>query len=625
MAREYTSDHITGFTRDLEKIQAKPTLYIGPTDSAGVFTLLRECLDNAVDEARAGRNDKIQVIIEGLQGPFYVLDAGVGIPVAQHKKMKISTLTHVLTNLQSSGKMKVGGAYKSAVGTHGVGIKATNALSSEFEVWTYRDNKAQKEKGWYYTKFLKGIEKQKVTSVKKPIKFGSNTPKKGTLVKFTPDSAVFGKHKLDVKAVQHWAQMTAYMNSGLSISITANGKTKEYKSKDGIKAYLKDRIEKLNANPASKKFITHTSDTLEMALAVTDVEGPQVEFFTNTVRNLEEGVHADDVYKALYDSLKPHAKLVAGKLPFTPTDLRDGLLGIVNYKIDAPQFDSQTKEKLVDQRVKGACYDEALKVFAKFWSENKSFAKEVVNRAAELRKKTADFLKDKKLVKSVNAAKKTMSLKLAGVTGNAPVDKRELFLVEGDSAGGNAKLARDKTFQAIYPLRGKPLNVMEAAKDKVNNNAEVVGLLAAIGIDMDGKKKDTGISYGKIIALADPDVDGKHINTLIMAVFWRFMPSLFAKGHIYIVKAPLYKTRHKGKVYFGMTKEDLYKQAGTDKCVATYIKGWGEVSKDDMWVALDPKYRKLYKVESPDRKQAKEFEAMLGKDASYRKQLLGVE
>ena len=222
------------------------------------------------------------------------------------------------------------------------------------------------------------------------------------------------------------------MNQGLKIKLTSGDKTKEWLSKNGIKDYLDERVATLKATPLNKKNCHYVSSNLELALCFADVEGSQVEFYTNTVRNAEEGVHADDVYKALYDSLK----IYVGKQKFNPTDVRDGLIGIVNYKIDAPQFDSQTKEKLVDGRVKGACYKESLSVFQSFWKQNPSFAKDVVKRASELRAKTSEFLKDKKLIKNVNAARREISTKLAGVIGSAPVERRELYLVEGDSAGG---------------------------------------------------------------------------------------------------------------------------------------------------------------------------------------------
>lgn len=633
MARKYDESHITGFKRDLEKVRAKPTLYIGPTDAAGVFTVLRECMDNAVDEARAGRNDHIHVTIEP-DGSFWIRDRGVGIPVKKHKVMGVSTLTHVLSNLQSSGKMATDGAYKSAIGTHGVGIKASNALAEFFEVWTFRKDSG----GWHYTKFERG--KEKVAVVKKKPK-GKEKP--GTVIHFKPDDKIFGKAKLSISAVQTWMEMTSYMNAGLELSLTYKGKTKTWKSKHGIKSYLDKRIEDLKATPMSKKFVFHTSATMELAMSFTDVEGSQVEFFTNTVRNVEGGVHEDDVNRALYNALKAVAeakgkgktkpapksargkkKKQSSKSTFNPTDVRDGLLGIVNYKIDAPQFDSQTKEKLVDQRVKGACYEEAFELFSKFFADNAKLAKDLIARATLLRSKTDSFLKDKKLVKNVNAAKKSMNAKLAPIKGSAPWNERELFIVEGDSAGGSAKAARDPTFQAVYPLKGKPLNVMETAQDKINKNTEIAGLLAAIGVDTEGKpgkKKDP--LYGKIILLADADVDGSHINTLLLGVKYKFVRQLIEDGYVYTVRSPLYKGNKGTDVFFGMTKDEVWKKAGS-KIDITYLKGWGEVSPEDLGVALDPALRTLIKIKPSSKSGNAEFEQLLGKKPAFRKKLLGV-
>lgn len=513
--------------------------------------------------------------------------------------------------------------------THGVGIKATNALSTEFEVWTYREDAG----GWHYTKFARGHEKVPV----KKLKVGPTLPKmegktvkcvNGTVIKFTPDPKVFKNAKLSMRDVAMWAKMTAFMNAGLKIAVVDGEKAKVFYSKEGIKEYLEYRLADLKATPAYKKHVFHNSERVELALTWADVEGSQIEFFTNTVRNKEEGVHADDLYRALFNSLKPYMKIIKTKgkegWPCNAQDIRDGMVGLLNYKIDAPQFDSQTKEKLVDDRVKGACYEECFAELTKFWAANKSMATEIVKRASELRAKTADFLKDKALIKGVNAAKKSMSTKLAGVIGNAPVERRELFLVEGDSAGGGAKVTRDKSFQAIYPLRGKPLNPIDTKKEKVNNNAEIVGLLAALGMDLNAKDPSKTVKYGKVIQLADPDVDGMHINCLITAILWKYTPHLVQGGHVYAVKAPLYKAKHKGEVIFGMSKDEIYKKSGTPKLDITYIKGWGEINKEDLEVALKPGVRKLYRITAPDAKQAAEFLQLMGAKPFYRKTLLGV-
>jgi DNA gyrase subunit B len=615
---KYSESDISGFTRDIEKIQAKPSLYIGELGQAGINTIVREPSDNGVDEARAGRNTLVNIMVPG-DGSYWVQDEGVGIPVKMHPKMKISTLTHVLTNLQSSGKM-TGDAYKSAIGTHGVGIKATNAFSKEFEVWTYRKDAG----GWHYTKFAKGVEKVKVKKVDKPPKMpNGKRPKLGTILRFVPDETYFGKEKVNIEQLRNWCEMTSYMNVGLRIQLLDGKKEQEWYSKVGIREYLEKRLAKLKATPMSKKFVFHNSETLELAIHFADVEGSAMEFFTNTIRNVEEGVHADDMYKALVDALKPYK----GKNQYTPTDLKEGLVGVLNYKINAPMFDSQTKEKLVDNRVKGECYKECLAALEEFFKENKSLAKQIVERAAELRKKTADFLKDKKLIKKVKGAMKGLSAKLADVSNSkTPVSERELYLVEGDSAGGTAKVARHKEFQATFSLKGKPLNVMETTKDKVNANKEIAGIFAGIGLDLSKKNPIDHIQFGKIIFLADPDVDGCHINTLLMTLFWKYLPDLYKQGRIYMLEAPEYMGKKNGEVYFGATVQEVYRQAGTEKIDVRHIKGWGELNAEDMQpIAFDVDNRRMYRILPPrDKNGILQFQMLMGKKSTYRQQLLGV-
>jgi len=613
-ARKYDEGSITGYTRDLDKIRAKPTLYIGPTDDDGVFTLLRECMDNAVDEARAGRNDLVDVIVEGPQGPFTVADNGVGIPVKVHPKMKISTLTHVLTNLQSSGKIQ-GDAYESAIGTHGVGQKGVVALSASFDCWTFRSDSG----GWHHTSFK---ESKETSPVKKCGSPGGR--KRGTVVKFMPSPIFFKKSKLDLKRLVQWAELTSYMNPGLTIRVKAAGKTKEWKSENGVKDYLAARLKELKAKPINQNFLTASTPTMEFILTWADVEGSQVQFFTNTVRNVEEGVHATDMYRALHASLKPFDP-PRNKVVWGVKDLQDGMVGLLNYKINAPQFDSQTKEKLVDARVKGACYKECLELFSAFWKKHPGFAKELVTRAIELRSRTNEFLTDKKLIKNVQAAKKTLSGKLAAIQGNAPIEARELFIVEGDSAGGGVRRIRDRRTQAVLPLKGKPLNPIDTPQAKINSNTEIVSLLAALGVDLNSKSSEPKINYGKVILMADADVDGQHINTLLQAILWKYVPHLFAKGCIYSVRSPLFKANHKGKTVFGMTKEEIYKQLGTKNVDCTYLKGWGELNDEDLVVAIQPGIRTLIKIDPPNREQAAKFLQLMGSCPSYRKQMLGIE
>lgn len=767
-AVKYSEDDISYFETDLEKIRVKPQMFIGATDQTGVFTIIREPSDNGVDEARAGRNSLIHIFAEKGDA-YWICDSGVGIPVKKHPKAKISTLTHVLTSLQSSGKMS-GSAYKSAIGTHGVGLKASNALSESMEVWTYRED----AKGWHYTKFEKGVEKVAVKKIKSGPKLpNGKTPKLGTVVRFVPDSTIFSSLKVDPAQIETWCEITSYMNAGLTLKFTdIKGKTKEFLSKDGITEYLVKRLAEFKATALNPKPLFHQSDTLELALSFADVEGTEIQFFTNTIRNVDEGFHADAFYKALAKSLDPYK----GKLVYTPGDLKEGLVGILNYKIDAPQFSSQTKEKLVDVRMQVPCYDECLAVFESYWKANKTIAKQIVERAAVLRKKTSDFLKDKKLAKNVKSATKGLSTKFADCSpSKVPFPDRELYLVEGDSAGGcftgdtdllawdgysisyadlvndfnagkthtlisynetiksfepvildtphitkytdklikvflenskfmgkesyayqctldhkwltkdgwveagqlkvgdsiinksnapiavcklevltldepvavydgtspvnhnyllsngcvvhnTAKLARDKSFQATFSLKGKPLNVMEATKDKVNSNAEIAGIFAGIGLDLAADDPLSKLRFGKIIHLVDPDVDGRHINTLLFTVYFKYTPQLLELGQIYILVAPEYLCKYRSKVYFGATTEEIYKQTGTKKCDIRHIKGWGEIDSDDMRdIAFNKDTRKLVRVLMPKDKAAKEsFAALMGKNTDYRKKLLGV-
>lgn len=780
----YSEKDVSWFPSDLAKIRARPAMYIGPVDGDGVFTIAREPCDNGVDEARAGRNSLIHIWVDTAKADFWIADLGVGIPVKKHPKAKISTLTHIVTNLQSSAKME-GDAYTSAIGcfvgatkikcldgtsptietlfkrwsknkqkfwvyafkldgdlpfearecygvhktkmvseiavvtldngkkirctvdhpflsfdgnwieaqnlrpgqslrslhttkdsdgyethsgrhrfttaeshkvesvriqklrepvqvygmsvksehnylldagvfvknTHGVGIKATNALSSLFEIWTYRKDAG----GWHYTKFASGVEVVKAKKSKAPKTPDGKAAKKGTVIHWIPDTKIFGKAKLSPKRLDTWAEITSYMNAGLTVKRTLDGKTKTFFSKRGVIEYLEKRVAELKAGQVSPKIVNYHSKHLEIALSFTNCEGCEMEFFTNTIRNVDEGFHAEAFRKAMHKSILPYAGRNRDK--FTQNDLMDGLIGVVNLKIDAPQFSSQTKDKLVDVRIKKPCFDECLTVFSDFWNKHKALAKELCLRAATLREKTASFLEDKALAKGVKQAKNELSAKLSDVDGSRPASECELFLVEGDSAGGTAKKARERDFQAVFPLKGKPLNCLEASKDKISGNKEVHAILCALGIDPGSKEPIKKLKYGRIIFLADPDVDGSHINVLLIGMFWKFLPHFFKEGKIFLVKSPEYYAKlGEDKYVFGSSVEKVKEKLGERKAEIKHIKGWGEVNPSEIAaIAMTPGIRKLYRILPPaDKKEALAFQALLGKDSSYRKKLLGI-
>lgn len=623
MARQTYSEHNIERYAGLAGIRKKPTVYAGSMDDSGLWTVLREPADNCVDQALAGRNNLVHIVYDAKPNRYWVIDNGEGIPVGKKefedergRKEKMSTF-YVVTGLTHGGGHFSGDEISR--GTHGIGIKLTNALSTYFKVWTYRDG------SWWAVEYAQGKLVKDVHKTTAPKLPHGLRAAKGTVVCFDPELPLFAKGaKIQQKDVTEWCELTAYLVPGMKVMVTnSKGKTKTYQSKKGVVDFIDKRVEELKCTISGKVF-HFSSKEADVALAFSNAEGSDLVYsYTNGLRNKDGGEHLRALQDALVKSLLPYK----GKLEYTPTDLREGLLGLVNYKIAAPQFNTQTKDKLLDSRVYPVANPQMLKELEQFWLKNKALAKEVCQRAAELRKRTADFLKDKKLIKKVKAAQKGLSAKLADVSNTkTPISERELYLVEGDSAGGSSKVARYRDFQAVFSLKGKPLNVMETTKDKVNANAEIAGIFAGIGLDLGAADPISKIKFGKIIFLADADVDGRHINTLLLTLFWKYLPDLYKQERIYIVNSPEYMARHKGQLYFGSSKEDVVKQAGTSKLDIRHLKGWGEANPEDLQpMAFNVESRKLFKVLPPKDKQGKlQFEALMGKSPLYRQHLLGV-
>ena len=616
MAKEAQIQRFAG----LSGIRKKSTVYIGPNNSDGLWTIFREPADNFVDRALKGKNKYGHLIVDPNGKGYWVIDKDdEGFPVSiavfedeRGRKEKLSQfyaatgLTHAGSNFDSDAISR---------GTHGIGIKATNAMSKVFQVWTCKPD------GQWYTIVYKDAKlSQDVAKSKAPKLPHGIKAVKGSVIYFEPDMSLFTKDaKMSLTDANEWATLTSYLVPNLQISITTKlGKTKAYKTK-GISEYIDNELLRLKATAIGKTFV-HQNNFVDVAIAFANAEGNELIAYTNGLKNVDGGEHVKAVMDALVKSLKPYK----GKLEYTPTDLRDGLVGLINAKIAAPKFSNQRKDRLDDERAYDPTFNSTFKAFEEFWKKHKSMATEVSRRAAELRKKTADFLKDKKLLSNVKKASGKMSAKLSDIANSkTPVEMRELFLVEGDSAAGTAKKARNQEYQATYALRGKPLNVMDAAKDKINNNEEVTGILAAIGL---GSGKGDEIRYGKIIFLADPDIDGKHINCLLMTVFWKFMPNLYRQGKIFMLKAPEYYAMQGKEICFGSTPEDVYKKTGTTKSDVRHIKGWGELDADKMEpMAFEKGRRQLIRLMPPDTPKGKtQFEALMGKNSAYRQKMLGV-
>lgn len=607
----------------LEGIRKKPTVYVGPMDANGIWTIFREPADNGVDQCLAGRNDTVHLVFDTMPDQYWVLDNGEGIPVGQKsfvdergRKEKMSTL-YVVTGLTHGGGNFSGDTISR--GTHGIGIKATNALSKKFVVWTFRDSK------WWCIEYAHGKIVKDVHVSKAPVLPHGLKLTKGTAVCFVPDAPLFAKGtKMPMPDVVEWCNMTSYLVPGLKVKLTTkDGKTVTRVCKRGPIEFIERRVDELKCTVSGKPFMLSTKEC-DVAIAFSDAEGSENVFgYTNGLRNSGGGEHIKAFHAALAQSLKPYK----GKLQYTPTDLKEGLLGLVNYKISAPQFNNQTKDVLLDGRVYAPAYEQMTVALAEFWLKNKTLAKQVVTRASELRRRTSDFLKDKKLIKSVKSAKLGLSAKLEDVSNKKlPFAQRELYLVEGDSAGGTAKTARHRAFQATLALQGKPLNVMEIAKARVTSNAEIASIFAGIGLDLSAADPVSKIRFGKLIYLTDPDVDGSHINTLLSTLFYKYLPELFEAGRIFILKSPEYMARRNGKVFFGASVKEVHEKCGSSKVDVRHIKGWGELEAEDMQpIAFDIGTRQLIRVLPPrDKKGAARFQALMGKSALYRQKLLGV-
>lgn len=603
----------------LSGIRAKATMYIGPTDSSGLWTIWREPGDNAADLTLKGLNKSVHLIADPNKVGYWVIDSGPGFPVkmdtfiSEHGQPEKLNTFYVATGLPHAGSNF--DSDNASRGTHGIGIKATNAMSKLFKVITFSKGE------WWEIQYLDAkLSKEPFKSKAPKLPHGIKI-KSGTALYFEPDLKLFDKgSKMQLEEILEWCDISSYLVPNFSIQYTnAKGKSRTFKTK-GLSEYVNNLIAKFDATQNGKTFF-HQDTFVDVAIAFTSADNDTLNAFTNGLKNAAGGVHADAVYSAIAKSLKPYQ----GKLKFQPADLRSGLLGLVNCKIPAPRFNNQKKDGLLDDRAKEVTLEPVTKALSTFWSQNKKMAQEICKRASELRKLTMDFKADRDLIKKAKGATRGMSKKFAGISDSkTPIEDRELYIVEGDSAGGTAKQARNKKFQATFAIRGKPLNVMDAPKAKIHGNKEITGILAGIG--MTDEKKAEAINFGKIIFLADPDVDGHHINCLLMTMFYKLRPDLYEKGKIFLLKSPEYMTSHKGKFYYGETKEDIYKQIGNKNVDVQHVKGWGELNADEMEpIAFDTSTRQLIQILPPSNdNEHNKFKKLMGSNADYRKAMLGV-
>jgi len=532
---EYKAQNIR-VMEGLEAVRKRPAMYIGSTDARGLHHLVYEVVDNSVDESLAGFCDTVKVILHE-DGSCSVEDNGRGIPTGIHPSEGVSAVEVVLTKLHAGGKFDKD-TYKFSGGLHGVGVSVVNALSEWLTVQVFNEGKIH-EQTFHIGK------------PDAPLKIVGNSPKRGTLVRFMPDPETFKETTIfsfDTLAAR--LRELAFLNKKLRITLAdeRTGKENEFYYEGGIVSFV-EHINKKKI-PISPEIIhfeqSDDNYILEIALQYNDGYGEQVFSFVNNINTAEGGTHLSGFRSALTKICNKKATqlgIIKGEDGFSSEDTREGLVAVINMKVPEPQFEGQTKAKLGNSEVKGIVDSWTFAFLDTFFEENPALLKkimakvEVAKRAREAAKKARELTRRKTVLES-----SILPGKLADCSEEDP-SKTELFIVEGDSAGGSAKQGRDRNNQAILPLKGKILNVEKARLDKILSNEEIKNLIAAIGAGIGGEFDATKARYHKIILMTDADVDGSHIRTLLLTFFFRYMQSLIENGYLYIAKPPLYKAK----------------------------------------------------------------------------------
>jgi DNA gyrase subunit B len=609
MTQSYEADKIH-VLEGLEAVRKRPAMYIGSTDFNGLHHLVYEIVDNSIDEALAGYCDTISVTIQKGDS-IEVTDNGRGIPVGPHPVYKTDALELVLTKLHSGGKFD-NESYKVSGGLHGVGISVVNALSEKMLVEVYRQSKV------FAQEYVRGVPKGKVKTT-------GQTKKQGTMVWFQPDKQIFEATEYNFDILSKRLRELAFLNGGLKITLRdERGKGKEhvFQFKGGIVSF----VQYLNENKTSitkKPIFFHSQKEnvdIEVAIEYIDSYSETVFTYANNINTKEGGTHLSGFKSALTRVLNDFLKKegLDKKLPnlLTGDDVREGLVAIVSIKIPNPQFEGQTKMKLGNSEVKGLVESVTNESLSQFFEENPQVVRKILEKCIQSASARLAAKKARDLTRRKNALENDrLPGKLADCSESEP-EHCELFLVEGDSAGGSAKLGRDRKFQAILPLKGKILNVEKSRLDKVLSNEEIITIITAIGTGIGEDEFDIKKArYNKIVIMTDADVDGSHIITLLLTFFFRYMPEIIKNGYLYIAQPPLYNLKT-GKesvyVYSDEQREKFIKAHKDDKITIQRYKGLGEMNPDQLWeTTMDPERRTLLQVKIDDDIEAEETFSML--------------
>ncbi len=611
----------------LEAVRKRPGMYIGSTGINGLHHLVYEIVDNAIDEALAGFCTVIDVDI--LPGNIIrVRDNGRGIPVGIHPKEGISAATVAYTILHAGGKFG-GGGYKVAGGLHGVGASVVNALSRWLEITVYDG-----ETIWFQH-FERGHYEEQLKAI-------GETDKTGTVVTFCPDDEIFETVEFEYATLLTRLREQAFLNAGLKINFTDNRDAENLQSEElhyegGIKSYV-DYMHKRRSLEVLHEEIIYFNKvedgyTAEVAMQYNDNYNELIASFANNIKTGEGGTHETGFKNALtrvfneygrkYNLLKESDKNLSGD------DVREGLTAIISVKLPECQFEGQTKTKLGNTEMRAFVDTMVYDSLERYFEENPSVARAIMEksitaqRAREAARRARDLTRRKSALETASLPGKLADCSERGTEGT------ELYIVEGDSAGGSAKLGRDRRYQAILPLWGKMLNVEKARLDKVYGNEKLMPVVTALGCGLGSEIDMTKLRYGKVVIMADADVDGSHIRTLLLTFFFRYMRPLIENGHVYIAQPPLFKLKRGKEVHYAYTDEqrDMYLAqmgAGGKKVDIQRYKGLGEMNPDQLWeTTMDPAVRTMIKVELEDAQHADEiFTILMGDKVEPRREFI---
>jgi DNA gyrase subunit B len=602
----------------LQAVRLRPSMYIGSTDQRGLHHLVHEIVDNSIDEAMAGYCDKIEITINE-DSSVRVADNGRGIPVEIHQVTKVSALETVMTTLHSGGKFG-GRSYTVCGGLHGVGASVVNALSSWMKVEVKRDGKL------YLQEYLRGTPKA-------PVKAVGKSDGSGTIVTFLADEEIFNKLDYNFELLAQSFREMAYLNKGVEIWFKdlRHDIEKTFYFEGGIVSFVRHLNRKRVVLQAMPAYITKMLDStiVEVALQYNESFTEATLSFANCINTLDGGSHLTGFRSALTRVLNDYARkykfLKDNEANLTGDDVREGLTAIISVKLTHPQFEGQTKTRLGNQEIKSMVESVVAEGLATYLEEHPSEGKRVMEkcltaaRAREAARKARDLVTRKGL-----GDMSTLPGKLADCSEKDPAHC-ELYIVEGDSAGGSAKQGRDRRFQAILPLKGKILNVEKARPEKMLGHEEIRALITALGAGSSSDFDHTRLRYNRVIIMTDADVDGSHIRTLLLTFFYRHMTALIEQAHLFIAQPPLYRVK-KGKeehwIYSDKEKDEQVAKFGAAKGVEIQrYKGLGEMNPQQLWdTTMDPKNRILLQVNVEDAVKANEIiETLMGEEVPPRK------